>query len=173
LPFFSKEGTGAPDRLEVNVVFGGRGKVYLGPVQLVQFAEGENPLGMSWEAPPGAWWSVRMGGVIGGIGGSVLGILGGLIGMLAGMGKLRRLVVATCVLLIVLGAICFAVGAVALLIGQPYGVYYPLLLVGGLTAGILGALLPSIRRRYEEAELRKMAAMDIGATNGTPPATSA
>ena len=172
LPFFSDEGTGPPDRLELNVVLGGRGTVYLSPTQLVQFAEGESPMGMGSQALPGTWWSDRTGNLIGSIGGCVIGLLGGLIGTLAGLGKARRLVVGTCVVLIVLGVICLFVGVVALAIGQPNAVYYPLLLGGGLTAVIIGAVLPTIRRRYEEAELRRMTAMDIGAPGGEQPEPS-
>lgn len=172
LTFFSEEGTGSPDRLEVNLVLGGRGTVYLSPVQLAQFTEGESPLATGSYALPGAWWSDRTGNLIGCIGGCVIGLLGGLIGTLAGMGKARRLVVGTCVALIVLGAICLVVGLVAVAIRQPYAVCFPLLLIGGLLDVILGASLPTIRRRYEQAELRRMAAMDIGTPGGEQPQAS-
>ncbi|NQT15459.1 MAG: hypothetical protein HQ582_22065, partial [Planctomycetes bacterium] len=127
LPFFSEEGTGPPDRLELNVVLGGRGTVYLSPVQLAQFTEGESPMDAGSQALPGAWWSNQTGNLIGCIGGCVIGLLGGLIGTLAGMRRARRLVVGTCVVLIALGVNCLLVGVATLLIGQPYAVYYPLL----------------------------------------------
>jgi len=172
LPFFSEEGIGPPDRLKVNLVLGGRGTVYLSAVELVQFTGGESPMSMGSQALPGAWWSDRTGNLIGCIGGCVIGLLGGLIGTLAGMGKARRLVVGTCVALIVLGGICLVVGLVAVAIGQPYAVCFPLLLVGGLLDVIVGASLPTIRRRYEQAELRRMAAMDIGVPGGKQPEAS-
>jgi len=54
-------------------------------------------------------------------------------------------------------------GLVALGLGQPYAVYYPLLLFGGILTVVCGGLLPVIRRRYAEIELRRMTAMDLGA----------
>jgi hypothetical protein len=51
-------------------------------------------------------------------------------------------------------------GLVALMLGQPYGVYYPLLLGGIITAAVCGGNYPVLRRRYDQIELRKMSAMD-------------
>jgi hypothetical protein len=59
-----------------------------------------------------------------------------------------------------LGLVAVLVGAVAWLRDQPYGVYYPLLLGGALGAGIFGAMLGSLERRYAEVELRRMRAAD-------------
>jgi hypothetical protein len=44
----------------------------------------------------------------------------------------------------------------------PYSVYYPLLLVGFLSAVVPLGVLPAIRRRYQELELRTMRAHDLG-----------
>jgi len=41
-------------------------------------------------------------------------------------------------------------------------VYYPLLLGGGITALIFGANYRSVRHRFQQIELRKMQATDIG-----------
>jgi hypothetical protein len=51
-------------------------------------------------------------------------------------------------------------GIVGMLRGQPWAVTYSLSLPGLLTTVIFGGLLPSMRRRYEAAELRKMQAAD-------------
>ena len=48
----------------------------------------------------------------------------------------------------------------AVLQGQPYQVYYPLVLLGGI-GGAAGFVLPrSLSKRYEELELRRMQALD-------------
>jgi hypothetical protein len=129
-------------------------------------------MSMGSQALPGAWWSDRTGNLIGCIGGCVIGLLGALIGTLAGLGKFRRPVMGTCVTLIVAGGICLVLGVMSLVIGQPYAVYYPLLLIGGLTTVIVGAVTPTIRRRYEQVELRRMTAMDIGVPGGKQPEAS-
>ena len=58
------------------------------------------------------------------------------------------------------GVAALIFGVIALISSQPYAVYYPLLLGGLLAAVIPGVLLPTIRRRYEEHELRRMHAQD-------------
>ncbi len=116
-----------------------------------------SPQGPPVEAPGAA---EQTGGWIGGIGGSVIGMLGGMIGILAGFGKGRRFVVASTIALAILGTVALVLGVIAFLMEQPYGVYYPLLLGGLILAAVFGANLPGIRRRYEQIELRKMAAMD-------------
>ena len=108
----------------------------------------------------GAWWDDRTGGMIGGILGTVVGCLGGLIGGLGGTGKARRLVLGLMKAAILAGVLLAAVGVTALVYSQPYAVWYPLLLTGVLCCAIMGSLLPVLRRRYEQAELRKMAAFD-------------
>jgi hypothetical protein len=147
LPFFSDQRIGPPVRIVVNVVFGDGGTVYLHPLKLRQYRN--------------SWWNDTTGGWIGGIGGSVLGLLGGLIGTLAGIGKGRPFVLALTAVVAIAGAVILLVGVVALVLQQPYAVYYPLLLAGILAAAIFGGLFPLIRRRYEQIELRKMAAMDV------------
>lgn len=162
LPFTVLQGKVVPEKLEVNVVFTGGGTVYLSPLRLVQSTGSLAP-----PAVPGQWWGERTGGWIGGLGGSLIGILGGLIGTLAGLGKARRLVLCLARGLFALGLVALGAGVIALSWGQPYEVYYPLLLGGGISSVVMGACLPGIRRRYEQMELRKMAAMDLG-VSGTP-----
>ena len=182
LPFHSNPATGPPTRLEINVVFGGPGKVQLGPLAIEEFdvpqftppvpATPPEPRTVPQNGPgkvPGAWWDDRTAGLMGGIAGSTIGILYGLIGTLAGLGKLRRLVVGLAVLLILLGIASLVIGLVALTIGQPYAVYYPLLLLGGIPTIVMSCILPTMRRRYEKIELRKMAAMDMNAAGGRAP----
>jgi len=167
LPFLSTEKAGPPDRLEVNVVFTGPGTVYLGPPQLVQYDAAEDPFAM-----PGAWWGEQSAGLVGGIAGSVFGCIGAAIGTLAGLGKARRLVFLLAGASLILGIASLIAGIVAVAVGQPYAVYYPLLLLGVIVTAVIGANLPGLRRRYEQIELRKMAAMDLGGPGQSRPAGS-
>jgi hypothetical protein len=155
LPFFAEPAAPRPVRLEVNVVLPGRGVVELGPLRLVQYRPGEDPLAIA-----GAWWSDRAGGLAGGLGGATLGGAGALIGWLASRGAARRLVLGLARVVAGLGGLALCAGGVAWWRGQPYAVHYPLLLGGMLAAAVFGGLLGVLRRRYEEVELRRIRAAD-------------
>jgi hypothetical protein len=146
LPFDGMGASGPPTRLEVNLVLPGSGKVYLRPMAV-------------WE-PAAGWWSARQGGWIGGIGGSVIGCSGALIGILASLGKARRFVLAVTKLFIVLGILLVLAGVLAVTHLQPYAVYYPLLLGGVICAAVFGANLRTVRKRYSDLEIRRMASID-------------
>ncbi len=154
LPFFLN-GAPAPSRLQVNLVLPGAGRVWIGPLQLVQL----DPRG----AAAGAWWSDTTAGWVGGILGSAVGLLGAAIGTLCSLGRGRAFVLGALRFGIVLGVVLAAGGAWAWLSGQPYGVWYPLLLVGVICAVVDAAVLPGARRRFEEIELRRMRARDVEA----------
>ena len=115
------------------------------------------------ESAPGAWWGDRTAGLFGGIGGSIIGCLGALMGTLASLGRGRRLVLSLAITMPFCGAACLVLGIVAVGAGQPYAVYYPLLLGGIIMTVVFAGCLPTVRKRYEEIELRKMTAMDVGA----------
>jgi hypothetical protein len=154
LPF---DATGAPPptRLVLNVVLSGPGVVYLGPVKLTE--ESQSDL-----SGAGGWPIERIGGLAGGLAGGLVGCAGALIGVLTSLGRARRLVMATSILLSLLGTVAFAGGIAAVARAQPYAVYYPLLLIGFLAAVIPLGLLPAIRKRYEDIELRMMRSHDVG-----------
>ena len=59
-----------------------------------------------------------------------------------------------------LGVGSLVAGAIALESGQPYGVYYPLWLLGGLCPALGFFLKRSVSKRYEQFELRGMQAFD-------------
>lgn len=155
VPFFNEPNALPPGKLEFNVVFPGKGKVFLKDINLTQQA-GSSPLG----TPAGAWWSDRTAGIVGGSLGGLFGCLGALIGILAGLGRGRRFVLALLKLMVALGIVSLLAGLAALAAGQPYAVYYPLLLIGVILAAVCGFNLPQVRRRYDDLELRKMRAMD-------------
>jgi hypothetical protein len=156
---FDATGAGAPvQKLTINVALPGRGTVYLGPLRLIQFAADEDHMAVA-----GAWWGPRTAGLVGGLTGSVLGCVGAAIGVLASRGKARKFVLGLARALLAFGSIALVLGIVALLRAQPYEVYSPLLLEGVICVTLPAWLIPVLRRRYEELELRKMAARDLSA----------
>ena len=61
---------------------------------------------------------------------------------------------------IVLGIFLLLAGAIAAATKQPYAVYYPLLLAGFILTIVFSINLPSIQRRYDELEIRRMTSVD-------------
>ncbi|MGH9255909.1 MAG: hypothetical protein ACRD3C_15230 [Vicinamibacterales bacterium] len=155
LPFFNREGGSPPARLVLNLVLAGAGTVEIGPLELVEFAANEDPL-----ADATAWWSDRQAGMLGGIVGSALGLLGAVIGWLGSAGRAKALVLGSLKGIAWLGIGALILGGVALQGGQPYAVYYPLVLLGTVSAALGFSLPRSLRKRYEELELRRMQALD-------------
>lgn len=102
----------------------------------------------------------RFGALYGGIGGGLLGglagILGGVTGMLAPKGKGRSFILGAFTFLILVGLVHLAVGLYALWAGQPWGIWYPLVLIGFILAFVLSVVRPVVRNRYVEVEMRKM-----------------
>jgi hypothetical protein len=103
---------------------------------------------------------IRFGALYGGIGGGLLGSLGGILGAAAGTlapkGKGRSFILGAFTLMMVVGVGHLVVGLYALSVGQPYGIWYPLVLIGGILTMVCGSLRPVVRKRYEEAEARRM-----------------
>jgi hypothetical protein len=155
LPFFStaKE---PPVALDLNLVLPGAGTVVLGPIELVQYEDTEDPL-----TPAGAWWDQRTAGLIGGGIGALIGVMGGLIGILCGRGKAEGVVVSLMHVMKLVGLAGLALGIVALAVKQPYAVWYPPLLIGVICTSLGFALTPTVRRRYAELEDRRMRAHDL------------
>ena len=149
LPFRVQDGV-LPSRLEVNLILPGKGTVWIDSLQLVGYpSEGSG------------WWSGRAGGIIGGVGGSVIGMLGALLGTLTARRKARSFVLGAMLALTVLGAGLILVGGVAVIMKQPYAVYFPLLLGGGILTIVFWNGRRTARRAFEDAELRKMRALDL------------
>ncbi|HQK92055.1 MAG TPA: hypothetical protein PLD23_01045 [Armatimonadota bacterium] len=107
-------------------------------------------------------FGILFGAIGGGLGGTFIGVLGGLTGALAPQGKGRAVIVPIWVVTSALGALCLAVGIVAVVSGQPYGIWYPLVLAGGLVTVLCPTLLCLVvLPRYREAEQRRLAAREI------------
>ena len=112
-----------------------------------------------------AWWDGAQAGAVFGLAGAAVGVLGGVFGTVLGafarQGRLRGLVLTVQWTAVVAGAGSLAVGLYALAVGQPYGVWFPLALLGGVTAGVFGGLLPVTRNVYRAAEHRRMDAAEF------------
>ncbi len=137
---------GLPTQLEVHLFTYGCGSVYLRPIRL-------------WGVT-GSWWSPQQIGLIGGVGGSVVGFFGALLGLLASKGRARNFVLATMKIFIALGILLTIAGFVAVVSNQPYAVWFALLLPGVILTLVFSLTLPSIQRRYDELEIRRMTSVD-------------
>lgn len=140
-----------PTQLELKLYLPGPGTIYLRPIKL---------LGVEQD-----WWSPQImgmvgGALIGGVGGTLIGLCGALIGCLVGMGKARRFVLALTKALIALGIVLTIVGIVAATSKQSWALWYPLVLLGGITTLVCSVNLYPIKRRYDELEIRRMTSMD-------------
>jgi hypothetical protein len=89
-----------------------------------------------------------------------LGACGALCGVLLWLGWGRRFVLTLEPILIVLGVLGVLVGIVALVAGQPYLIWFPPLLLGGISSLVFGLNYPGTKNRYRQIELRKMQAAD-------------
>jgi hypothetical protein len=162
LPFYaqgsdqSKEAVLTPEKLTLSLYLPGSGTVFLREVALHQYAVGEDPL-----QGDGQWLGSRAAILFGAIGGSLVGLWGAIVGVLASRGKARRFVLGSANVLIVAGILSLGAGLAALAAGQPYEVYYPLLLIGILLVFVVGSLRRALPRRYEALELKKMQAQDV------------
>ena len=144
--------------LEINVVMPGKGTIELSELTVSDFQRHVT----------GEWFSARMSNIIfGGVFGAFWGIYGALCGVLAGTliprGRGYRLVIGMLVFGLIMGVLQLVIGVTALLCGQPYHVWYPFLCGGGVLAFVFGMVFiakPEIRKHYEQAQLRKMQALD-------------
>jgi hypothetical protein len=160
LPFRSSSRSGTPTKLEIDLVLPANGRVWISPLSVSEFEENNWGDVMTAE---GAWWGNGTASWLGGVLGPLLGIMGAIVGTLSGMGRGRKVAIGICWFMIVFGSVCLAAGSVAVATSQPYVVYFPLLLIGVLSTVIMSSVLPSTRKRFEDAELRRMTAMDVSA----------
>lgn len=107
-----------------------------------------------------AWWSNQTAGIVGGIAGSALGLFGALTGVLGGQGKALGFLVKAWQTLFVLGIASLIIGVAAVIMGQPYAVYYPLLLMGFLISILSPMCVSIMRQRKAQSEIRQMDAQD-------------
>ena len=112
-----------------------------------------------------AWWSTQQTVWIGALGGSALGIMGGLIGTLAGIfaprGKGRALILGLMGVVFIVCVGILILGVVALILVQPYAVWYPCLLIGFIGTVVVGSLIPVVHMAYRQAEQRQLDAQSL------------
>jgi hypothetical protein len=108
------------------------------------------------------WFSEETAIYLGSFGGAAIGVFGGILGAVGGMlapkGKGRSFVLNSMLGLGCLGIVFLLTGVVAVVMSQPYVIYYPFLLLGLILTSVMFAVRPSIRQRYAEAEQRKLEA---------------
>lgn len=153
LPFNSEGASGPPTRLEVNLVLPGKGKVSVSPLKLVLYEPNEIA------AVVHGGWTNGLGPSIGIIVVPILAVIGMLLGWLAKNGRARTFVIFGLRALAVLGVLLIIFGILALVRKQPSSVWIPMFLFGALLTAIFFQL-PTIQRRYEELELRRMNSVD-------------
>lgn len=111
------------------------------------------------------WWTQQDAALLGAIGGSAIGILGALFGSLVGYfaprGKFRGFIIPFHLTLVVLGFAILAMGVTAVVLKQPYHVWYPLTLCGFIMAVVLGCLFPVVSKRFADADRRKLDAEQL------------
>ena len=104
-------------------------------------------------------------GLVGGLLGGGIGILGGVYGTVVGIcaprGKAKRLVFGLHSSALGLGLGLLVGGFTALVTGQPYGVWYALLLPGALLTVLIICFTPMLKLRYRQAEHRKLNAEEF------------
>lgn len=101
-------------------------------------------------------FGVLYGGIVGGGLGVVAGILGAATGVLAPKGKRRSFILGAFQFMMLVGVVHLVIGLYAVYQRQPYGIWYPLLFLGGLFTFLFSLLRPIVRQRYEQVEMRKM-----------------
>jgi hypothetical protein len=156
LPFYLMDYRPESVTLEINVVMPGKGTIELTDLSVRDM--------LIFLPGGGEWFDVRTSGIIGATLGTLGGCFGALIGILCGFlvprGKGRRLVLGMIVFIFIMGVIHLVIGISALCHWQPYHVWYPFVLTGGLLVVIPPIAFSAIRKQYEQAELRKLQALD-------------
>lgn len=146
-PFFLN-GADAPERIVVNVVLPGTGRVWVDGFELE---------GIGGPAP---WFTQQQAGWFGAIGGSLAGLVGALMGWLSRNGQNQQVVEKLLIAGVAVGVVGLVTGGAAWLTDQPRHVWYPLLLLGVVLTVVDGGMLPLVRRNQAAAELHRIRALD-------------
>lgn len=116
-------------------------------------------------AGPAPWWTGQQGAWVGALGGSSVGLLGAILGPAMGVlvpkGKGRSIILPALLISVILGACIEGIGLFAVIQGQPYHVWYPLVLIGGIAFMVMLPLFFLARSRYRAAEINRMQAQDL------------
>jgi hypothetical protein len=108
------------------------------------------------------WYDASLYGWLPGtILGCLCGVWGGTAGSLVPRGRWKMLILGGAWLLLAYSAVLLALGALAYLTGQPFGIWYGLGMGGLIGLGVIAGNLPTVYRGYREAEERGMKAHDL------------
>lgn len=93
--------------------------------------------------------------------GCVAGVMAVFVSVLAPQGKARRAICGAWSVLWSAAILLLAAGLYARQSGQPWGVWYGLLLPGAIGTAVVGGNFLVILKRYREVEQRRLAAKDF------------
>jgi len=93
--------------------------------------------------------------------GVAAGLMGGLVAWLVPRGRARSVILRAWFTVWAVAVALLILGIVALAGGQPWGVWYGLLLPGAIGTLVVGANSLVILKRYREVEERRVAAKDL------------
>lgn len=102
----------------------------------------------------GAWY----GSIAGGVGGTLGGILGASFGTLGPRGIGRTFILGSMYFFVLLGIAQLIFGVYAIIVGQPWGIWYGPVLCGAIFSIVMGPLIPFARSSYRQAEERRLEA---------------
>ncbi len=151
IPFFLKQGE-KPARFLMGVRMEGPGTLWIDGLSLTHEA-----LPQAFQASRTLWVAVL--GTLLGLFGALCGLWGALGGILAPRGLLRGLVLTAGWVFTGAGFVLLAAGVILTGIGSPLG--WPCLLAGFIITLVLTPLNFVVRRAYQMAELRRLAAQDL------------
>ena len=110
------------------------------------------------------WFDPKTAGMIGGIIGTVLGLTGALIGCSCSFcvsKGWKKPIYTIFIAAIAISIALLLTGIIAVYFKQPRHVWYSFLLPGFIGTVVFKCLFPLVRKRFFEAEMRKIQAKDI------------
>lgn len=113
------------------------------------------------------WFDPNLSFLFGAVGGPLIGLWGATLGIAGGLlvpkGRGKPFVFGLLWVGAVVGVATEALGLAAVVGGQPYAIWYPLTVAGGLLTVLSVPFVFIMRHRYRQVELRKMQAEEMGA----------
>ena len=97
-------------------------------------------------------------GVFGGLLGAYCGVVGAVAGVMAPKARARGFVLGSMYAMLAVAAVFGVLGVVALASGAPFAAWFFPLQIAFILGMINGILIPAIKRRYREAEARRLEA---------------
>jgi hypothetical protein len=107
------------------------------------------------------WFDANHAWIPGTVYGTATGVMGAVVGCLAWRGRARRFVIGAWIALWAAALVLLGIGLTALVVGQPWGIWYGFVLPGGIGVAVVGANFATILTRYRETEQRRLAAQDL------------